>query len=604
MGAVRWAIFFLAVIVGALPGVRGWVNVALDRVRNPSPRAMERTAVLVGVLATAYFTFTAFRQERDLFPKTHDEGSYLLQMRMLAQGRLWMPGHELADFFDAFYVITEPVYASKYFPGTALMYVPTIWFGWPTAVLPLVVSGACAGLLYRIITELVDGAAGLLAAVLLASLSWFRMLSIMLMSQTPMLLLGLLMVWAWLRWRKSHRVGWLVALGAFAGWAAITRPADALIYAATVGAGIGVALARSRAPLRRWAVAAGIIVAGAAPFLALQLVFNKGVTGSVAQTPFGYYVERDQPGASFGFHAHDPGREIVSRVAQKRDYYRQSIVPFIERHRLRNTFGRWVGRTDPGKGMFDQPRLGMLVDTTMPFRVLLPIALVGVLGLTDVRRAVLGMTLPLMVLMYVPYTFFLEHYAVVVAPAVILSILLGGRALPDAWPRYAGAIRSSFALGLITLALLSTHEANAVSTLLDRDEAARNRHLTVDETFDSELAKFVHALRDHVQTPAVVLFRYKTGDNIIEEPVYNNDAAWPDDQAVVKAHDLGDARNVEVARYYARRQPDRTFYRFDRASGTLTPLGSATRYLAGLEAAAPPAAPTRPAAGPTATTQP
>ena len=78
------------------------------------------------MLATAYFVFTAFYQDRDLFPKTHDEGSYLLGMRMLATGRLWMPRHELADFFDTFYVLNEPVYASLYFPGTALMYVPAV----------------------------------------------------------------------------------------------------------------------------------------------------------------------------------------------------------------------------------------------------------------------------------------------------------------------------------------------------------------------------------------------------------------------------------------------------------------------------------------------
>ena len=121
----------------------------LDRVRHPSQAAVERTALLVGVLATVYFTFTAFHQDRDLFPKTHDEGSYLLGMRMLAAGRLWMPRHELADFFDTFYVLVEPVYASIYFPGTALMYAPSVWAGWPTWALPVVASGAIVGLLYR-----------------------------------------------------------------------------------------------------------------------------------------------------------------------------------------------------------------------------------------------------------------------------------------------------------------------------------------------------------------------------------------------------------------------------------------------------------------------
>ena len=72
----------------------------------------------------------------------------------------------------------------------------------------------------------------------------------------------------------------------------------------------------------------------------------------------------------------------------------------------------------------------------------------------------------------------------------------------------------------------------------------------------------------------MVLFKYSPGDNVIEEPVYNTDVAWPDDAPVIRAHDLGE-RNVEIFRYYADKQLDRMFYRFDRATGKLTPLGRA-----------------------------
>ena len=70
---------------------------------------------------------------------------------------------------------------------------------------------------------------------MLASLSWFRVYSVLLTSHEPMLLLGLLLVWAWLRWRRGRRRGWAWAMGVFAGWGAITRPADALCFAVPVG---------------------------------------------------------------------------------------------------------------------------------------------------------------------------------------------------------------------------------------------------------------------------------------------------------------------------------------------------------------------------------
>jgi hypothetical protein len=582
MGLMRWVLLAAAVAIGALPPVSRRVVARLDRIRHPTQRTIERTALLVGVLATAYFVFTAFHQDRDLFPKTHDEGSYLLGMHMLAHGRLWMPKHPLADFFETFYVIVDPVYASKYFPGTALMYAPTIWLHWPTWVLPVVASGAIVGLLYRIFTQLVDGVAGLLAAILMASLSWFRMLSILLFSQVPMLLLGLLLFWAWLNWREKQRAGWLIAIGAFAGWGAITRPVDALIFAAA--AGVGMLCSLRRQPPRRWVVTAGWVILGAAPFLTIQLIFNKGVTGHVFETPFTYYIDRDHPQTSFGFHDYDPARMPVSTLPQKRDYYRNVIAPLVQRHRIGNLLHNWVRRDVPGQPAYDRPRLPMVVDSTMPFRVLLPVALVGVLGLTDVRRRLLWLTLPLFVLAYIPYTFFLEHYAVSIAPAVILSVVLGGEALATTWPRFGVAIRSSFTLGVVALALLSTYELNPVSTLLDRDTSASNPHLVDDETFHSALLRAVNTqLPDVIQKPAVILFRYAPGQNVIEEPVFNNAAAWPDDQEIVRAHDLGD-RDIEVVRYYAERQPERVFYRFDRATMTLSPpLGTAKQLLAEME---------------------
>ena len=68
LGAVRWTLLCVAVAIGAIPAVSRRICAVLDRIRHPSPRAIERTALLVGVLATAYFVFTAFQQDRDAKP--------------------------------------------------------------------------------------------------------------------------------------------------------------------------------------------------------------------------------------------------------------------------------------------------------------------------------------------------------------------------------------------------------------------------------------------------------------------------------------------------------------------------------------------------------
>ena len=145
---------------------------------------------------------------------------------MLAHGRLWMPALPLPDFFDTFYVLVRPVYAAQSFPGAALLNVPGVWLGLQSWVMPLVVASVCVGLVYWIITELIDGAAGLMSVILLLSLTMFRMTALMVLAQIPVLMLGLAATWCWLHLRNTGRYGWAAALGAASGWAAITRPLD------------------------------------------------------------------------------------------------------------------------------------------------------------------------------------------------------------------------------------------------------------------------------------------------------------------------------------------------------------------------------------------
>ena len=76
--------------------------------------------------------------------------------------------------------------------------------------------------------------------------------------------------------------------------------------------------------------------------------------------------------------------------------------------------------------------------------------------------------------------------------------------------------------------------------------------------------------------PAIVLVRYSSrNDAWGQEPVYNTDVAWPDDAPVVRAHDLNE-KNIRLFEYYARRQPQRAVYRFDKSDLSITYLGQVT----------------------------
>jgi hypothetical protein len=476
-----------------------------------------------------------------------------------------MPQHPLADFFESFYLIVKPVYCSIYFPGTALMFAPMEWLAWPMWILPVLVAGTSVGLLYRIVTELVDGAAGLLAAVWAVSLVWFRTVSFLVMSHAAMLLLGLLLVSVWLRWRRDRRWGWALAIGVFSGWAAITRPVDALAYAIPVGVAMAASLWKQ--PARQWALTAAAVVAGAAPFLALQVIFNVGVTGHPLRTPYTAYLERDQPGAQFGLSRYDPSWHPASSLPQKQAYYNW-CRPYFQQHQPGNFYQSWIRPRQMTGGRIQPPHLLTLADTTLPGRLLLVLVPLGVLALGR-GRWVVAAGAPLFVAFYVFNPFFLEHYPVVVVPAVMVCVLAGAAAAAGAlaaarpgWSRRAGV-----ALAAAVLAL------SATSLWPVKGHLALPGQRTRDGFGEGSILAFVdQAIQVTVRAPAVVLFR--PPPQFFAEAVYNPDVAWPDDAPVVRAHDLGE-RNREIIEYYADKQPARTFYLVDWDGGSIATLGGA-----------------------------
>jgi hypothetical protein len=82
------------------------------------------------------------------------------------------------------------------------------------------------------------------------------------------------------------------------------------------------------------------------------------------------------------------------------------------------------------------------------------------------------------------------------------------------------------------------------------------------------------------QPNSIVLFKFdipvEDSVKIREEPVYNVDAPWPDDEQMIRAHDFG-PRNIQLFDYYARKDPTRTVSIFDRKTGAVQDLGPVGR---------------------------
>ncbi len=85
------------IVLLLVPVVRRIVLEGLGVVESKVQGHIGLTALIVAVLGAAYLALTAIHQDRFLQPHWHDELSYVIQMRMLAQGKLWMPAHPVSQ---------------------------------------------------------------------------------------------------------------------------------------------------------------------------------------------------------------------------------------------------------------------------------------------------------------------------------------------------------------------------------------------------------------------------------------------------------------------------------------------------------------------------
>lgn len=508
-------------------------------------------SVLVGIGATVYLSASAIWQGRDLGPHIHDELMYLLQASQLASGHLWSrlpPGIE--DFFDSPYLIVRPVYATMSWPGAALMYVPGVALRLPPWWTSVALGGALVGAFFHLCRELFHNntVAGI-GTVLLIVNRPFHTISVTVNAHVPVLVLGLIAIIAMIRWVRTPHTLLAVVAGAAAGWAVICRPIDAICLILPV---IIVAILTMHKAIAspKVAPALALAVLGASPFLLLQLVFDRGVTGDWFDSPFSYYDRRDSPQVSYGFPKYNPSVRPASAVAQKQDMYDQFAMPAIQSHQPGRWIHDWFSNRLPAAFRGGQPAPLLLI--------LAPLGFIAMFRQRYPWGIAVAACVPMFCLLYTPYTIFLPTYAVLCMPAVTLCVLVGMTVLAERFR--STTLRAAIIVATLSIGVANLPEANGGS----------------DDPSHPAGVMSARMLQQFIPPPqrALVLFRYHTGNPVHDEPVYNWSVAKPDDARIVLAHDLG-PRDIDLFHHYALTQPDRKVYLLDRADYSLHYLGTA-----------------------------
>jgi 4-amino-4-deoxy-L-arabinose transferase-like glycosyltransferase len=362
---------------------------------------------------------------------------------------------------------------------------------------------------------------------------FFRLVSLMLLSEMPVTFAILLFIWAWLRWRRRHNPGWALLIGVAMGWAGITRPVDAICFALPVGIAMIFELRKSP---RLLAGTVGMVVLGVLPFAAIQIVQNVGVTGRWTMPPEVYYHDQNFPGAALSFGPYDLNKRPEGSSTARRTFAISQLDGY-RHHLFHEEIVNWYWT-----------KFVELRFVTLPSALLVVLLPLGLWRMRDLPRIVVCAGLALFVIAYFVCVFHLYFYMVPPTPAVIILLLMGWEGLEKAWPEQRRRIRPFIFLTLLGLAAWQLPEINPrVRAVLPTGEKLKQ----------------IREACSQLTAPSIVLFPFDRSTTALDDyPVFNDDVAWPDDARVVRVNDLGEAEDRKLYAYYARIQPDRSVYVF------------------------------------------
>jgi hypothetical protein len=464
-------------------------------------------------------------------PDLYDEFSHLLEADTLRHFRLANPPHALPQFFETFFVLQRPAYASIYPPGQGLV----LAIGWTLCGHPwagvLAATAAFCGLCYWMLRGWVSPrwalAGGLLAIIEFGPLNqWMNEY----WGGEAIAAAGCLVFGALPRLRAAPRRRYAILLGLGLAMHLITRPYESIF--------LFLAAALFWAPWRpaEMKAAARFLPEVAVPLLlavALLAVQNKQVTGSFATMPEALSQYQYGVPAALTFQAKvTPHLPLTEQQLMDYKMQRSFLGERTE------TVGSYLLRLEYRVRYY---RFFFLAPLYLALAAFL-------FALGERRFRWVALTLALFALGTNFFPAFQLHYVAAVTCLFVLVSVVGLERIARRWPEAARLVAL-----LCAAQFVFWYGLHAFFDTAEWSAAVRRY-----ETWDSinhgnpERRILVNRQLDGVPGRVLVFVRYSPRHIFQDEWVYNRAAI--DDARIVWARDLGDAENQQLLHYY----PDRT----------------------------------------------
>lgn len=243
-------------------------------------------AICLGLLLTATFVVSLLlgRSLFSLYSINHDDAMYVYVARLLGDGDLTLPADE-QDFLTPWASgVRDDRVVMKYAPPWPAVLAASQGLTGSTALASAAVAAAAAGLVYLLAREvLASRRVALLAAAAFALSPIALIQSGTALPYMFQLVTGLGFAVALLAGLRREQRGLLALAGVALGVGVFARPFDAVLFALPF---LAVLAWRRRRDHRDLARTLGVVAAGAAPVMALSLLYNAHTMGSPLRLPF------------------------------------------------------------------------------------------------------------------------------------------------------------------------------------------------------------------------------------------------------------------------------------------------------------------------------
>jgi hypothetical protein len=269
-------------------------------------------AVLIFASSFVLYSIPSILSRSGIVPRIQDEFAYLLGAETFAEGRVTNARHPMSRHFEAFYVLTEPTYMSKYPPAQSVaIAIGLVLFGSPSAGVWLSGAAACVAVYWMML--------GCFSRrwALYGALLGMTSHAVFLWNQTFLggnvaFLGGALALGSVFRIMRDAR--WFHPATLAAGFAIVanSRPYEGLIFAVVLLAGLAVwALKTGIAKHGLGSVVSRIII----PFAIVSAInfawighYNYRVTGDPLKMPYAAYGQKSESVPLFLFSSSDGAR--------------------------------------------------------------------------------------------------------------------------------------------------------------------------------------------------------------------------------------------------------------------------------------------------------